>query len=102
MAVFCTEWRAPHVPLSQKNNELYPIPYMKRNILHDILGDYINLTCELQEKNVEVASFTNGLVITNHTSTPISVESIKGKRDFQYPVNEICLIPRSSVCIITN
>lgn len=91
---------APHVPLSQKNNELYPIPYMKQNILHNILNTYLEPICSLQEKNIEVACFSNGFVITNHTSTPFSVEEIKGKRYFQYPINENCLLPRSSVCIL--
>lgn len=91
---------APHVPLSQKNNELYPIPYMKQNILQDILSGNVTPVCSLQEKNIEVANFENGLIITNHTSTPISLAQIKGERIFQYEVDDNCLLPRSSVCIL--
>ncbi|WP_099469531.1 type 1 glutamine amidotransferase family protein [Konateibacter massiliensis] len=90
---------APHVPLSQKNNELYPLPYMKQDMLRDILNTYVAPNCSIQEKGIEVASFANGLVITNHTSTPISVDEIKGKRYFQYALDENCLLPRSAVFI---
>lgn len=92
---------APHVPLSQKNNELYPIPYMKCNIIKDILIRYVTPSCCLQEKNIEVSNFENGLVITNHTSTPISIDKLIGEKHFQYQINDYILLPRSSVCIIT-
>lgn len=90
---------APHVPLCQKNNEFYPIPYMKQNVLHDILAKYLKPLCGLQGKNIETAGFENGVVITNHTSAPISVNGIEGEQIYQYEIQKPVLLPRSSVFI---
>ncbi|WP_310604167.1 hypothetical protein [Anaerosporobacter sp.] len=90
---------APHVPLSQKNNELYPIPYMKKNMLLDILGKQAAPVCKICGKNIEVQKFTNGLVITNHTSVPMAIGEIVGERYYQYEVGEDCLMARSSVFV---
>lgn len=67
----------PHVPLEEKNNELYPLslirecplaPYIER-----ALGRNIG-----QERDIEVSFFDNGYIIVNHRSYPYTV-SREGK-----------------------
>ena len=62
----------PHVPLEEKNNELYPLslirecplaPYIER-----ALGRNIG-----QERDIEVSFFDNGYIIVNHRSYPYTV-----------------------------
>lgn len=93
---------APHVPLRQKNNEFYPIPFMKQNILLDILQKYERPILDIYGKNIEIASFSNGYVITNHTSHPYSIRGLKGDRYYQYETEIDLLMPRSTVCVIQN
>ncbi len=59
---------APHVPLSERNNELYPIKLMKDNILWDILEKHGIHRAESYGKGIETAEFENGIVAVNHTS----------------------------------
>ena len=87
----------PHVPVEQKNNELYPLEMMKGNILADILKDTAGMETKLQ-KNIERAYFANGQIIINHTSYPFYVEQ-EGEKQYQYPVNETLLLPHSAVFV---
>ncbi|UOQ84767.1 hypothetical protein [Gracilibacillus salinarum] len=90
---------APHVPLDQKNNELSPIPLMRHDMVHDILDEHINRSSRFYQKEVETAEFDNGMVIVNHSSYPVSLEDLEGKRHFQFPVTTDLLLPRTSVFI---
>lgn len=91
---------APHVPIEQKNNELYPITMMKRNIIKDIL-EKVFLVELKEQKNIEIADFANGTIIINHTSYPYEVDKV-GKKLYQYPVNDTLLLPHSAVFIGIN
>lgn len=90
---------APHVPLSQKNNELYPVPLMKRNIVADILENEGIERSAVYGKNIETAEFENCVIIVNHTSHPIEIKE-RGEKIFQYPINDTLLIPRSAAAVI--
>jgi len=90
---------APHVPLEQKNNELYPIPMMKANIAHDVISRHLQPSCSFYGKNIETAVFENGLVVVNHSSYPVLLSNLEGKRHYQQPINEDLLLPRSAVFI---
>ena len=89
---------APHVPLSEKNNELYPIPMMKHNIVDDILSSYCIEKCGIHERNIETAVFDDCVVITNHNSQPIEI-NLDGEKLFQYDINGHTLMPRSAVWV---
>ncbi|UJF31425.1 type 1 glutamine amidotransferase family protein [Paenibacillus hexagrammi] len=90
---------APHVPLEQKNNELYPIPMMKSDIAKDLIGRHLKPSCGFHQTNVETAVFDNGIVVVNHSSYPVLLKALVGQRHFQYPVNEDLLLPRTAVFI---
>lgn len=87
----------PHVPVEQKNNELYPLEMMKGNIFGDILKEVSGIDAGY-EKRIERAYFENGEIIINHTSYPYEV-SRDGKKLYQYPVNETLLLPHSAVYV---
>ena len=86
------------MPLSQKNNELYPIPMMKKNILDDILSSLGVEKSIINGKNIETAVFDDCMVITNHNSVPIEI-TLDGEKIFQYEINGRTLMPRSSVWV---
>ena len=82
---------APHVPLSEKNNELYPVKLMKDNILWDILAGCGLHRAEFYGKGIETAEFENGVVVVNHTS--YAVDANIGETAFR-------LAPRGSAAVI--
>lgn len=87
----------PHVPIEQKNNELYPLEMMKGNLLADILRDEAGIETK-EEKGIERAAFSNGQIIINHTSYPYEVQEA-GEKFFQYPGNDTLLLPHSAVFV---
>lgn len=89
---------APHVPLSQKNNELYPVPLMARNILEDILCKHNISRCSIKGRGIETADFENCMIVVNHTSHPYELPE-DGEKIFQYRINNTTLMPRSAVLI---
>lgn len=89
---------APHVPLQQKNNELYPVPMMKKMWLTDILDQHgIERNC-FAGRNVEAAVFTNGSVIVNHNSYPIYRE-LPQNTLYQFKCQEGLVLPRMAVFV---
>lgn len=64
---------APHVPLSQRNNALYPFTHMRRNPLKEILLRHVQPDAPVAMKDVECAAFEGGLVVVNHRSTAVTV-----------------------------
>lgn len=90
---------APHVPLSEKNNELYPVPLMKQNILHDILESNGIERCPFYGKDIETAEFDNCTIVVNHSSHPVKLD-IEGEKIFQYDINDTLLMPRSAAAIM--
>lgn len=94
---YCTKI-APHVPLSEGNNELYPVPMMKRNIVNDIFQENGITGCPYAGPNIETAVFEDAVVIVNHTSQPVRVK-LPGEMFFQYDMGEGVLLPRSAVCV---
>ena len=91
---------APHVPPEYKNNAFYPLRTMKNNLLKDILERYISVPDYWIEKGIERAVFSSGSVIVNHTSFPISLKHMEGKKIFQYPVGDDFLLPHSAAALI--
>ena len=89
---------APHVPLSQKNNELYPIPMMQRNMVDDILSSAGIERCPVYGRNIETAVFEDCMIVVNHTSNPFELD-IDGEKLFQYETDGRLLMPRSAVYI---
>lgn len=87
----------PHVPVEQKNHELYPLEMMKKNILADIFMEAARINTALC-KRIEKAYFENGEIIINHTSYPYMVCQ-EGEKLYQYPVNDTLLLPRSAVFV---
>lgn len=87
----------PHVPVEQKNNELYPLEMMKENIFADILKNAAGIETK-ERKNIERAFFENGKIVINHTSYPCELQ-LEGEKIFQYPVNDSLLLPRSAVFV---
>ncbi|MDD6143931.1 MAG: beta-galactosidase [bacterium] len=64
---------APHVPLSQRNNALYPFTHMRHNPLKKLLISHAQPDTPIAMKDVECAAFEGGLVVVNHRSTPVTV-----------------------------
>ena len=64
---------APHVPLSQGNNELYPVALMRMQPLREILWDMVARDVPMALKDVECTRFEHGWVIVNHRSVPVTV-----------------------------
>ncbi|MBR1584299.1 MAG: beta-galactosidase [Clostridia bacterium] len=64
---------APHVPLSQGNEELYPIVLMCRQPLRDILARHAPMDAPFALTDVECTAFAHGWVAVNHRSTPVSL-----------------------------
>ncbi|MGN0773449.1 MAG: alpha-amylase family protein [Candidatus Ventricola sp.] len=62
---------APHVPLSQRNNALYPYTHMEHNPLAEILLRHAQPDAPMAMKDVECAVFERGTVVVNHRSTPV-------------------------------
>lgn len=89
---------APHVPLSERNNELYPVPLMKDNILSDILRREGVPANKFFGKNIETAEFDNCTIIVNHTSNPIYINADENTL-FQYNTGSNLLLPRSAAAV---
>ncbi|MFV0502346.1 MAG: alpha-amylase family protein [Lachnospirales bacterium] len=92
--------KSPHVPLEEKNNELYPLQLMNKNILQDILEEVLGKSL-IYNKDIEIGKFSNGKIIINHTSYPYIINE-QGKKYFQYNINEALLLPHSAVFIENN
>lgn len=90
---------APHVPVSQKNNELYPVPLMTRNIFEDILNRHGIYRCSVSGRGIEAAEFDNCIIAINHTPYPHELK-IEGEKIFQHGVNSTILMPRTAVLIL--
>ncbi len=96
---FCRSAKiAPHVPLSEKNNELYPVPLMKKNILFDILESHGVRRCVLRGTDIETAEFDNCIIAVNHSPHPVELK-YDGEIIYQYPVNDTLLMPKSAAAI---
>lgn len=87
----------PHVPIGQKNHELYPLEMMRENIFADILKDAAGINTTLSRR-IERAYFENGEILINHTSYPYTVRR-EGEKLFQHPVDDVLLLPRSAVFV---
>lgn len=87
----------PHVPREQKNNELYPLNMIKRNLLKELLEEALEEKLDFH-RNIEKKEFEHGILVINHTSYPYEVKE-KGKRYDQYVQGENMLLPHSAVFI---
>ena len=64
---------APHVPLSQRNNELYPVGMMNHQPLQKILSSTVRPELPAAMKDVECSAFEHGWVAVNHRSVPVKL-----------------------------
>ena len=64
----------PHVPFSQRNNELYPVCMMRHQPLREILREHAQQDFPAAEHDVEVSVFEHGTVVVNHRSTPLRMD----------------------------
>lgn len=64
---------APHDPFSQRNNELYPVALMKHQPLRDVFVQHTRSYAPFAMPSVECSTFSNGWVVVNHRSTPVSI-----------------------------
>lgn len=80
---------APHVPLAERNNELYPLTHMRHNAAADALRACVPCEAPVFEKNIEAVRFNGGWVVVNHGSHPVTLpeEMGGGIWDFQYDVH---------------
>lgn len=89
---------APHVPLSQKNNEFYPVQMMKQNIVDNIFEENGIEKCSIYGRNIETSVFEDCLIVVNHNSEMIDI-NIDGEKIFQYDIDGHTLMPRSAVYV---
>ena len=90
---------APHVPLSQKNNALYPLTHMEHDPLRDILWANAGQDVPFAMKDVECAAFEGGTVIVNHRSVPVALPAGK-KALAQQEHAEGWLPAHSAACLL--
>ena len=62
---------APHVPITQRNNALYPFPLMACNPLRELLLRHTAPDVPVALRDVECAVFSGGVVVINHRSVPV-------------------------------
>ena len=67
----------PHVPLEEKNNELYPLSLLRECPLAPYIERALGRNVR-QERDIEVSFFENGYIIVNHRSYPYTI-SPEGK-----------------------
>ena len=90
---------APHVPPTQRNNDLYPFTHMEHNPLRDILLSHTTPDTPIAMKDVECADFEHGMIVINHRSTPITLplhcEGVAQQPGFskQLPAHSATFIP---------
>lgn len=89
---------APHVPLSQRNNALYPYTHMEHNPLAEILQRHTQPDAPIAMKDVECAVFEHGTVVINHRSTPVTLPASEKPEGQQM----ICggLLPAHSAAVL--
>ncbi len=84
---------APHVPLPERNNELYPVKLMKDNMLWDILVKHGIHRAEAHGTGIETAEFENGIVAVNHTPHTVEI-SLRGR--------SVRVMPRAAAVVSDN
>ena len=89
---------APHVPITQRNNALYPFTLMARNPLRELLLRHTTPDTPVALRDVECAAFERGLVVINHRSTPVHV-ALTGEQISQQPMTD-GLLPAHSAAFI--
>ncbi len=90
---------APHVPLSQRNGELYPLALMHHDPLRDILLRHAEPDAPIAMKDVECTVFEHGCMAVNHRSTPIAL-SLPGRVISQQPMAGNLLPARSAAFVV--
>lgn len=90
---------APHVPLSQRNNALYPVTHLKRDPVREALSNLIAPKAPVVGKGIESARFGNDVIIVNHTPHPVYIPPSLGKMDFQYETGSHMLMGHSAVFV---
>lgn len=89
---------APHVPLSQKNGELYPLALMHHDPIRDILLRHAAPDAPIAMKDVECTVFQHGCIVVNHRSTPVALD-LPGRIISQQPMAGNLLPARSAAFI---
>ncbi|MCD8073472.1 MAG: hypothetical protein LUF27_00265 [Lachnospiraceae bacterium] len=92
----------PHVPFSEKNNELYPVQLMKTNILEQILNARRIIQPPFHGKGIETAYFENAIIIVNHTPHPVNLDEFSDKPiHYQQDAGGSLLLPHMAAAIFT-
>lgn len=87
------------VPEQYGNHDLYPLCVAEHDPVHDLVRTVFPEDRPVQ-KGIEIASFEDGWVIVNHTSSPWSCAAYPGKRNFQYEMaDDTLLMGHSAVWI---
>lgn len=89
---------APHVPLSQRNRELYPLALMQHDPIRDLLLRHAEPDTPITLKDVECTAFAQGWIVVNHRSTPVAL-TLPGEIYSQQPMTDRTLPARSTAFI---
>lgn len=73
------------MPLSQRNNALYPFLLMARNPLRELLLRHTVPDAPVALRDVECAAFAGGVVVINHRSVPVRL-TLPGEPISQQPM----------------
>lgn len=79
------------VPPQYGNRDLYPLCVAE----HDPVGDLVRTVFPESrpvQRGIEIAAFTDGWVIVNHTSSPWNCAGYPGERQFQYEMADRTLL----------
>lgn len=68
----------PHVPLKYKNQALYPIIKLKKNLLQLLIQDHISVEHPFIGKDIEVGNFEHGHIVVNHRHYPYLLPNALG------------------------
>ena len=71
----------PHVPYSQGNRELYPLPLMDHPVLRDFLQTHAAMDAPFALRDVECSRFENGWIVVNHRSTAVTMHDMQDMQD---------------------
>ena len=89
---------APHVPFTQRNNELYPISMMQKDPLRDLLAQSAERDAPMAMKDIECTEFEYGWVVISHRAAPVRIP-IHGSWHGTQPGTEGVLPGHSAVWI---
>ena len=79
------------VPPQYGNRDLYPLCVAEHDPVRDLVRTVFPESRPVQ-RGIEIAAFTDGWVIVNHTSSPWNCAGYPGERQFQYEMADRTLL----------